>query len=372
MEHQLISVLLPYLSKLAQGTAPLAGATEWEQAQTIWQKLKPGLEAKAAGQEALSDLLSDLDDEDYQAALRVQIKKLLKQDAALQRELELLLQKSGQALGGVQINQKVSGSGNQVIGQVTGGMVFGNVSGGNVVIGPGAGNAAGEQSSNVPAAKAEAAEKVVKTILVLTANPKGSDPLRLAEEVREIGEALTRSSQRESFKIVQRSAVRTEDLRRALLEHEPYLVHFSGHGVGQEGAGLGSVAGQRKIGRVPAEGAEAKQGPEGIVLEDVVGQPKLVSGEALAALFGLFAASMEVVVLNSCYSAVQAEEIGKSIPVVVGMRRAIGDRAAIEFAKGFYDALFSGRAVKDSFDFGVNNIQLEGIPEALTPVFQSR
>ena len=336
VESATMAVLRLMFPQLAYVESNFENQVGWKAARAMWQKLRLRLEAKAAGREALADLASYPNDEDYQAALRVQIKKLLKQDVALKRELEVLLQSAGQ------------------------------VSGGSVAVGPNN----SQQTVDTPSPSSVVSADVVKTILILTANPKGAAPLRLAEEVRAIGEALTRSSQRDSFKIVQRCAVRTEDLRRALLEHEPYLVHFSGHGVGQEGAGLGSVAGQRKIGRVPAEGAETKQGPEGIVLEDVVGQPKLVSGEALAALFELFAASMEMVLLNSCYSAVQAEEIGKSIPVVVGMRRAIGDRAAITFAQGFYDALFAGQAVEQAFKLGVNSIQLESIPEHLTPVFK--
>jgi len=44
----------------------------------------------------------------------------------------------------------------------------------------------------------------LKTILLLAANPKGTTPLRLDEEVREINEGLLRSRQREQFKLVQR------------------------------------------------------------------------------------------------------------------------------------------------------------------------
>jgi hypothetical protein len=47
-------------------------------------------------------------------------------------------------------------------------------------------------------------------------------------------------------------------------------------------------------------------------------------------------------VLNACCSATQAEAITQHIPYVVGMKRAIGDRVAIEFAIGFYDALLAG------------------------------
>ncbi|WP_414579055.1 hypothetical protein [Anabaena sp. CCY 9402-a] len=50
------------------------------------------------------------------------------------------------------------------------------------------------------------------------------------------------------------------------------------------------------------------------------------------------------------------------------MNQAIGDSAAIAFSVGFYRALGSGRSVEDSYMFGRTEIQLEGIPEHLTPV----
>lgn len=74
------------------------------------------------------------------------------------------------------------------------------------------------------------------------------------------------------------------------------------------------------------------------MFENESGQPQLVSSEAIVSLFGLFADRLECVVLKACYSTTQAEAISEYIPYVVGMNRASGERAAIEFAIGFYDA----------------------------------
>ena len=46
----------------------------------------------------------------------------------------------------------------------------------------------------------------VKKILILAANPKGTTPLRLGEEVREIDEGLRRAKNRNQFSIQQRWA----------------------------------------------------------------------------------------------------------------------------------------------------------------------
>jgi hypothetical protein len=54
------------------------------------------------------------------------------------------------------------------------------------------------------------------------------------------------------------------------------------------------------------------------------------------------------------------------------MNRAIGDRAAIEFAIAFYDALGADRSYEDAYKFGCLNIDLEGIPESSTPVLKSK
>lgn len=190
-----------------------------------------------------------------------------------------------------------------------------------------------QMSSNTP-----------KKILLLTSNPQGTTPLRLDEEVREIDAGLQRALHREQFELVQRWAVRPQDVRRAMLDEKPQIVHFSGHGAREEG----------------------------LVFEDEVGQPKLVAGEALAGLFKLFASRVGCVVLNSCYSQVQAEAVAQHIPYVVGMKRAIGDTAAIAFAVGFYDALGAGETIEFAYELGCNAIQMEGIAEHLTPVLLKR
>ena len=85
-------------------------------------------------------------------------------------------------------------------------------------------------------------------------------------------------------------------------------------------------------------------------------------------LFSLFADQIDCVVLNGCYSETQAAAITEHIPYVIGMKDAIGDRAAISFSVGFYDALGAGRDVEFAYRLGCAAIRLEGIAEHLTPV----
>jgi hypothetical protein len=78
----------------------------------------------------------------------------------------------------------------------------------------------------------------MKKILILTANPTNTKPLRLSEEVREIKSAWERSQNREQFEIIVEEAVRPQEFRRTLLDHKPDIVHFSGHGGGEQGLAL--------------------------------------------------------------------------------------------------------------------------------------
>lgn len=184
----------------------------------------------------------------------------------------------------------------------------------------------------------------MKKILILSANPKNTNYLRLDEEVREIKAALKLSKNREQFEIITESALRVNDLRRSLLDNLPHIVHFSGHGAGSDG----------------------------LALENKLGQMQLVSSESLAGLFESFEDQIECVVLSACYSETQAQAIFQHIDCAIGMSREIGDVAAIEFATGFYDALAAGRSYRDAFDFGCGAISLQGIPESKTPQIKVR
>ncbi len=183
-----------------------------------------------------------------------------------------------------------------------------------------------------------------KTILFLAANPKNTSQLGLDDEVREIEIGLQRSRYRDSFELKQRWAVSPREMQRSIEDLKPHIVHFSGHGVGEDG----------------------------LALEDENGDVKLVQAEALAQLFRLFVAPftsppVECVLMNACYSEVQADAIAAHVPFVIGMNKAVGDKAAREFAVGFYDALGAGREIPIAYEFGKVSISMAGIPENLTP-----
>ncbi len=99
-----------------------------------------------------------------------------------------------------------------------------------------------------------------------------------------------------------------------------------------------------------------------------MGKVKPVEPDALAAMFELFTQHINCVLLNACYSEIQAKAIADYIPFVIGMNDAIGDKAAIAFAVGFYKALAANRSIEEAYKFGCVEIRLQGIPEHLKPV----
>ena len=169
-----------------------------------------------------------------------------------------------------------------------------------------------------------------RKILMVTANPTDTARLFLEKEIVAIKEGLDAASRSKQFEFIVKTKTSTTDLRRAMLKESPQIVHFSGHGAGEPG----------------------------IALEGDSGKTQLVSSDALAGLFQLFAESVECVVLNACYSKTQANVIVRHIPYVIGMSGEISDGAACEFAVAFYDALGAGKDIPFAHKLACAAIQM--------------
>ncbi len=176
-------------------------------------------------------------------------------------------------------------------------------------------------------------------VLFFAFNPKATVRLALDEEAREITQKIRSSEHRDALNFIQGWAVRPDDLLQTLNEHKPHIVHFSGHG---------NSTGE-------------------IILLDGNRQPKTVNTAALQALFYTFKEQTRVVILNACYSKVQAEAITEVIDCVIGMNTKIGDEAAIVFAASFYRAIGFGCSIQDAFEQARVALMLEGISEEDTP-----
>ncbi len=192
----------------------------------------------------------------------------------------------------------------------------------------------------------EADEQRPISILFLASDPTDAVRLRLAEEAREIQHKLQLSKYRDKFTFHQRGAVRPEDLSQALLDLEPKIVHFSGHG---------TSAGE-------------------LCFEDRIGKTHAIPSSSLADLFREFSQTVKCVVLNACFSEVQALAIGRHIDYVIGMDKAISDGAALAFSVGLYQAIGAGKTIKEAYRLGCVQVGLQGVDgdEKLTPILKVR
>jgi hypothetical protein len=181
-------------------------------------------------------------------------------------------------------------------------------------------------------------------ILFLGASPADVHPLRLGEEVREIEAEIQSASLGEYFDLESQWAVRPDDLMKALLNFQPHIVHFSGHGSNNEE----------------------------IILEDNDGRSRPVGKKALIGLFKVLRDNVRIIVLNSCYSQPQAEALSEVIDYTVGTSRAVKDRSAVAFAAVFYRALANGRSVREAFELAKVQIDMLGLTGSDVPVLLAR
>lgn len=165
-------------------------------------------------------------------------------------------------------------------------------------------------------------------ILYLSANPEDTERLRIDKEMREIREAVDLSTLRSRIFLDQRTALRLKELHRALLQYRPTVVHFSGHG--------------DLYGNYLVENDDP----------DRRGSIHLLSPQAIAGIFKAVAEDVHCVIVNACHTDRLAEALSAHVEYVVGMRHEIGDRAAVDFSIGFYQALAEGRNIFQAFDSG--------------------
>lgn len=181
-------------------------------------------------------------------------------------------------------------------------------------------------------------------VLVLAANPIGTNLLELQKEADQIGLRLQEGEVGKKYIVEVEKAARIEELSKYLLEYKPGILHFSSHG---------NSSGE-------------------IILNNDQNQPHPVSPEALAELLAVVEGRIECVVLNACFSLEKADAIVKHVSCVVGMSQAIGDRSAVAFAAGFYRGLGFGRGYYSAFELGCNQIKLLNLANSEVPRFIPR
>ncbi len=167
-------------------------------------------------------------------------------------------------------------------------------------------------------------------MLVMTANPEGTEALDIEPEIQAIKQALAPLGSRVQIKHLDRPSL--ADLEGHL--RECHVLHFIGHGSFDDRSGSGAL-----------------------ILEGRDGQPRTVDAHDLAGLLPKRHA-LRMVVLNSCEGARHSDEdvfsgvaqalVQKGVPAVVAMRHDIGDEAAVLFARKLYESLAHGVPIHEA------------------------
>jgi hypothetical protein len=173
-------------------------------------------------------------------------------------------------------------------------------------------------------------------VLILAANPPDTETLRIDQEIREIQRAIRSGRDRDNIEVSIRLAVGPADISQALLDDEPRLVHFAGHGGGPDGS---------------------------IAAEDDYGLARVIPVDGLVDLFRAFEPSVECILVNACDTELLARELSAVVRYAIGMRHPVRDRSSIRFSTGFYQALAAGKSIEEAFQLGV--VMLKMTPSGL-------
>ena len=108
---QVASLLAPFLPQLvktgqalAEGVVDQVAQQKGDVAQALWDRLFPKMDETPAAGTAVRDAAANPDDADYEAALRVQLRKLLTEDQSLAQQLREVIESGEKASGNVNVS----------------------------------------------------------------------------------------------------------------------------------------------------------------------------------------------------------------------------------------------------------------------------
>ena len=194
----------------------------------------------------------------------------------------------------------------------------------------------GQTSNTEEESHTISASKRTARILFLAANPLMTSRLDLEEELRSIDAELRSSRYRDQIELLVAHAARPDDVVRLLRRQTPTIVHFSGHGAN-----------------------------DGVVLRNE-NSSIAISGEVLGRIFA--GRGIQLVVLNACFTDLQASAVARSVTAVIGTTDAVDDDAARRFATAFYRTLADGYSVGEAFRDGRDAVDIH----LLSDVFHLR
>lgn len=173
-------------------------------------------------------------------------------------------------------------------------------------------------------------------VLVLNATPDDQGRIRVDKEAALLEEHLESvRNPRRHLKITHRFAVRIDQIQRELLNHEPKILHFSGHG------------------------------DTGVLLfEDHEGNTAELPGEVFAEIVAAFG-NLECIVLHACFTQEVAQACARHVKIIVGSAHTVSDTTAPKFTYAFYQALANGRNYNNAYEMGLAEVATVSRTEAM-------
>jgi len=163
-------------------------------------------------------------------------------------------------------------------------------------------------------------EKVTK-ILFVAANPSNQGRLQTDREYSNIQKRLKSASLRENFDLKVVMSAEPDTLVEGMY-FQPQILHFAGHG-----------------------------DKNGIFLANQDNRTLIVPTSALLRLLRPYKDHLNLIILNSCYSADQAQALSDELELhVVGMESGIGDGPALEFSGGLYLGIGAGKDIRQAYN----------------------
>jgi len=169
-------------------------------------------------------------------------------------------------------------------------------------------------------------------LLMAVATPADRPELSVGTELAHLDSALGELASAGLLETIRLEHTSLERLDAALLEHQPHVLHFIGHG--------------------------DFIGDDGVLLLESDHQPnraEAIAGRQLAMLLRNYRAHLRLVFLNSCMGATSAQGdpfggvaqslIRRGIPAVIAMQFPIPDEAAVALSRHFYRYLAAGQPV---------------------------
>lgn len=172
-------------------------------------------------------------------------------------------------------------------------------------------------------------------VLVIFSDPPSADRkrLRLDIEDRTITDIAKRFSA--SVALEKQQASRIDDIHALLIDTSYDVIQFSGHGDSR-----------------------------GLYLEksDLESDGDLVSVKRLQSLMSIPENPPRLVVFLSCYSNDHLIQLSHTAPFVISAVGNVSDACCVEFVGAFYERLFTGFSIKNSFQHSLHVMKAKGIP----------